>query len=71
MPLFSNQALRCCVCGRTYETTCNSGTRWENAVCSMRCHFEKEWRRTLSIMGNPYRPDPREYDAAGYPVKAP
>jgi len=69
-PIFSLQTLHCCICAVEYEVTCNSGTRWENGVCSMRCHHEKEWRRTLSILGKPYRPDHRRYDVAGYPAKA-
>ena len=66
---FSQQALHCCICGVRFFTTCNSGTKWANGVCSMRCHFEKEWRYTLSVLNKPYRPDERSYDAQGYPRK--
>ena len=67
--MFSTQELRCCICGQNFETTCNSGTKWSNGVCSMRCHYEKEWRYTLSVMNKPYRPDTRAYDKHGYPVQ--
>ena len=68
MPV-SPQKLKCCICGIEYETTCNGGTQWVNGVCSMRCHYEKEWRRTLSVLGMGYEPDTREFDDRGYPVK--
>lgn len=70
MSLFSAQELRCCICGERYETTVNSGTKWANGVCTMRCHFEKEWRGVLSTTGKPYKEDTRTYDQRGYPVKA-
>ena len=69
MGLFSPQALICCICGTPYQVTCNDGTRWQNSVCSMRCHFEKEWRYTLSVLGKPYRPDERVFDDHGYPQR--
>lgn len=28
-------------------------------TCGIRCYDEFEWRRTLSILGKPYHPDPR------------
>jgi len=68
MPLFSPQWLKCCICGTEYETTVNSGTTWTNGVCSMRCHFEKEWRGVLSTLGQPYKADTRVYDERGYPI---
>lgn len=67
MPLFSEQKLSCCICRTRYSTTANSGSKWKEGVCSMRCYYEKQWRETLSIMGKEYYPDPREYDASGYP----
>lgn len=69
MTLFSKQALRCCICGVSYEATCRDGTRWANGVCSMRCHYEKEWRYLLSVLGKAYRPDERTFDQHGYPVE--
>ena len=67
--MFSVQELYCCICRIIYQTTCNSGTKWSNGVCSMRCHNEKEWRYTLSVMNKPYREDPRQYDVNGYPIQ--
>lgn len=67
MSLFSQQILRCCICGAEYEASVASGTRWSNGVCSMRCHYEKDWRGVLSTLGKPYKPDTREYDTQGYP----
>lgn len=68
MTLFSAQRLMCCICGRGFETTCNT-MHWLRGVCSMRCFYEKEWRYTLSLMGKLYRRDERTYNDKGYPVE--
>lgn len=70
MSLFSTMDLFCQTCGELYQTTCNTGA-WKRGTCSMRCHYEKEWRYTLSVLGKPYRPDERTFDANGYPVELP
>ena len=70
MPLFSDQDLTCCVCAKAFKTTCASGNKFDQGVCSVRCYYEKDWRRTCSMLGNPYRPDPRDYDQHGFPVYA-
>jgi hypothetical protein len=65
MSLFSKQEFICCMCGQKTERTCDG--LFTDGVCSMRCHYEKEWRRVLSIMGKAYHPDPRQYTDDGYP----
>lgn len=61
--MFSQQSLYCSICGTAFKASV--GAAWQafdKAVCGQRCFHEKEWRRTLSIMGNEYREDPREYN---------
>lgn len=68
--LFTPMALKCCICGVDYEATVrDTWHRFDAGVCGQACYYEKEWRQTLSTLGNPYRPDPRQYDAQGYPVR--
>ena len=69
MSLYSLQDLVCCICGTPYRATVN--TAWhgfDKAVCGQKCFYEKQWRRTLSMLGKDYYLDPREYDAHGYPT---
>ena len=66
MSLFSKQAYSCMICRSGCERTCNDGSFFKEGVCGMRCLMEKRWRETLSILGNQYRPDPRDYDEQGY-----
>ena len=54
MPLFSLQDGFCNVCGKEMKWDCNSF--WKGRVCSSKCHDEHEWRRALSILGKPYKP---------------
>lgn len=69
-PLFSEQELICCICGTKYMASVNRTWHgFDEATCRAQCFYEKKWRKTLSIMGKPYYPDPRTYDDAGYPVK--
>lgn len=49
--------LMCPVCGVTYDWLRSYGG--DIRCCSKECHTEAEWRRTLAIMGEPYRPDPK------------
>jgi hypothetical protein len=70
MSLYSEMPLFCCICGVTYAATVNRTWHgFDQAVCGAACYYEKEWRKTLSTLGKAYYPDPRSYDAAGYPVK--
>jgi len=70
MPLFSEQDLICCICGTPYKANVNRTWHgFDEAVCGSKCYYEKDWRRVLSIRGSEYRPDPRTYDAQGYPVR--
>jgi hypothetical protein len=69
-PTFTPMALKCCICGVDYAASvAATWHRFDHGVCGSACFYEKEWRRTLSTLGKPYRPDPRAYDAAGYPCK--
>lgn len=62
--LFSKQKWFCANCGIEQNTPMISGTvgcvgpEWK--CCSIECYREIEWRRTLSILGKEYRPDPRK-----------
>lgn len=42
----------------------------ESHCCGPTCHNEWEWRRTLAIMGKPYKPDPRRFPGEESPVEA-
>jgi hypothetical protein len=64
---YTDQKWFCQACGREMNAPLTG--RWHNRTCSGRCFYEFEWRRTLSIMGKEYYPDPREYDADGHPSK--
>ena len=57
MSLFSKQKVFCQICGEEMETNFQS---WKGRVCGRKCGKELEWRRTLSIMGKEYYPDPRK-----------
>jgi hypothetical protein len=35
---------------------------FDQAVCGARCFYEKEWRKFLSMLGRPYKPDPRTFE---------
>lgn len=56
--MFTRCEIRCAICGENmdYHHAYGRGA----ACCSKRCHGEFEWRRVLSILGHPYRPDPRK-----------
>lgn len=53
--MYSAQKLFCRACGKEMLTTFNL---WGGEVCSRRCSQELNWRRTLSILGKDYYPDP-------------
>lgn len=65
--LFSKQKWFCQICGQEQSKTI--GAPYEARVCSKKCWHEWERRKTLSIMGQEYCPDPRAYDAEGNPVR--
>ena len=56
---------------RLYCPVCRSEMDWhkgygrEIRCCGKECHDEAEWRRTLSIMGKEYYPDPRKDVTSG------
>lgn len=58
MPNYSMQKVFCRVCSAAMETdfstTPTQGT--DGSCCSPGCVRELWWRRTLAIMGRPYRP---------------
>lgn len=68
MSLFSQQEIYCCICRSGPHSPGIATGMWKQGVCSMRCFYEKDWRTTLSILGKPYRVDPRPYDEHGYPM---
>jgi hypothetical protein len=51
--------VRCCICGTEMDFHRAYGR--VATCCGKQCHDEFEWRRTLSIMDKPYRPDPRRF----------
>jgi hypothetical protein len=53
MTLFTTQPVHCNACGKQFSTDFRS---YGGRVCSRECHAELEWRKTLSIMGQPYYP---------------
>lgn len=61
--LFSNQEWFCTSCGIKQNSPMTGGTlrcvgrEWK--CCSIKCHREVEWKRTLSILGKEYTPDTR------------
>jgi hypothetical protein len=52
--MFTSCLLYCPVCRQ--EMNWHAGYGREIRCCSKACHEEAEWRRTLSIMGEKYRP---------------
>lgn len=59
MGLFSKQTVYCQGCGKEFETTFSS---YGGKVCGRECHELVEWKKTLSILGKEYYPDPRKED---------
>lgn len=58
--MLSMQPVICPACGKKGETNFNGlGSYGNYLCCGKKCHKEMEWRRTLAILGKPYRPDPR------------
>lgn len=46
--------VRCCICLAAFNFMTRYGR--DGACCSKECWRELEWRRTLAVMGTPYRP---------------
>lgn len=44
----------CCICKQTFDGMRHYGR--DAMCCSKQCWEEYEWRRTLAILGKPYRP---------------
>lgn len=57
--MFTHCQIRCAICGTEIDYHHAYGR--EVACCGKTCHDEFQWRRTLSIMGKPYRPDPKRF----------
>ncbi len=53
MPVFSKQEIRCQICGIQFDTDFQS---YRGRACSPECWRELDWRKTLSVMGEDYRP---------------
>ncbi len=63
--MMSDMNLFCCICGKPFKATvrnafCNGKGHFSEACCSRTCLDEKQWRETLSIMGNDYHPKPKK-----------
>jgi hypothetical protein len=59
--MFSKMPLKCCICGVDYEASVTAPwQKFTAGVCGEDCFDEKNWRRTLSIMGQTYYPKPVE-----------
>ena len=54
MSLFTKQPMRCCICAVGFVADP------EKPICSIECHEEWEWRKTLFIRGKPYYEHPRK-----------
>lgn len=50
---------RCCICGCEIDWHHRYGR--EAPCCGKLCHDEFQWRYTLSVLGKPYRPDPKRF----------
>ena len=56
--IFSDQLWYCNACGKEqHSPPARAPGRYR--CCSMKCVREMEWRDTLSILNQPYKPDPR------------
>lgn len=60
MPIFSKQIFYCRACGA--EMFVSVQALFEYQVCDSTCWKEFQWKRTLSIMGETYRPQKGESD---------
>lgn len=56
MSIFSKMKAFCRACGTEMLTDFQE---WGGQVCSRDCWQELQWRQHLSILGKPYKPDPR------------
>lgn len=50
--------VRCAICACDMDWHKSYGR--DVSCCCKACYDEFEWRRTLSILDKPYRPDPRK-----------
>ena len=55
--IFSEQEVYCQGCGKKFKTNFQ---KFGGRVCSMECSQELGWKRTLSILGKEYYPDPKK-----------
>lgn len=53
--MFSGQDAFCNTCGRRLDTDFKA---FDGRFCGRECHKEMEWRKTLSILGKRYEPQP-------------
>ena len=60
--LFSKQKIFCNACGQEMYEVLSRVIGRHYRVCSMKCMREMEWRDTLSIMGEEYKPRPQTAD---------
>ena len=63
MPIFSQQNIICCICGKKHTTNFNMCIG-KGMVCSWGCLRELKWRQILSIMGEKYYENPRKEEQA-------
>jgi hypothetical protein len=68
MSLYSEQQIFCNACGKEMHRIL-PGMGKTYKVCTVECLREMQWREVLSIMGKPYRPDPRKFDEYGREIQ--
>jgi len=54
--LYSKQTWFCNACGKEQHSELPNAIGREGKCCSLECHRELNWRETLSIMGQTYKP---------------
>lgn len=56
--------LKCMICGTDMQVSFTACGYESQGICGKKCYKELEWRRTLSILNKPYRPDNQSENAA-------
>ncbi len=67
--MYSPQKIYCNACGAEMNKAFPYVYGQHFKVCSQKCMREIRWRETLSIMGEPYKPDPNPDTSEDLPSK--